>query len=103
MQQALSKGIEPLFATVSARILHSSWYEGMLHLLQLLKGLVRKETVVIRRWGKGVGITRENLILSTELIIQIGHRKEFLQLMFRALRRFVPSSVSSFVPTKEQR
>lgn len=29
MQQALSKGIEPLFATVSARILHSSWYEGM--------------------------------------------------------------------------
>lgn len=75
------------------------------HLLQLLKGLVRKETVVIRRWGKGVGITRENLILSTELIIQIFHRKEFLKLTLRAiaLRRFVPSSVSSFVPTKEQR
>ena len=68
MQQALSKGIEPLFATVSSGFCTPVGTKVCNHLLQLLKGLVRKETVVIRRWGKGVGITRENLILSTELI-----------------------------------
>lgn len=88
-----------MFAAVSARILHSSWYEGIQPSVTAIKRGSSLRNCGDTSMGKG-GRVRVG-----ELIIQIGHRKEFLTLTFRAkaLRRFVPSSVSSFVPTKEQR
>ena len=35
-------------------------------------GKFLKEAVVLRRWG----VLQDNLVLSTELIIRVGHRKE---------------------------
>ena len=46
-------------------------------------GQVSKETVVLRRWG----VLQDNLVLSTELIMWIGHRKEIEKLTFSALAR----------------
>ena len=40
-----------------------------------------KEAVMLRRWE----VFQNNLFLSTELITYIDHRKEFLELTFRAL------------------
>ena len=40
-----------------------------------------KETVMLRRRG----VLQENLVLSTALIMWIGHRKEIQKLTFRAL------------------
>ena len=60
-------------------------------------GTVSKETVVLRRWG----VLQDNLVLSTELIMSIGHRKEIRKLTFRelALRR----SESSFAIRSDAR
>lgn len=32
-----------------------------------------------------VGVFQDDMVLSSELILQIGHRKDFPKLMFRAL------------------
>lgn len=37
--------------------------------------------MVLRLWG----ILQNNLVLATELIMQIGHRKEFLESTFQSL------------------
>ena len=47
--------------------------------INVIKGQVSKETVVLRRWG----VLQDNLVLSTELIMWIGHRKEIQKLTFR--------------------
>ena len=46
-----------------------------------MKGVSSKETVVLRRWG----VLHDNLVLSTGLIMWIGHRKEIGKLAFRSL------------------
>ena len=43
-------------------------------ILNELKGQVSKETVVLLRWV----VSQDNVVLSPELIVQIGYRKEFL-------------------------
>ena len=47
----------------------------------VFRGYVSKETVKLRRWG----VLQDNLVLSTELIMRIGHRKEIRKLTFRVL------------------
>ena len=37
---------------------------------------------MVQRWRR---VLRDNLLLSTELIIKVSHRKEFLKPMFRDL------------------
>ena len=46
--------------------------------------------MVLRRWGGGGGrgggrVIQDNLVLSTELMMKIVHRKEVKKLTFRAL------------------
>ena len=50
---------------------------------------VSEETVMLRRWFEGGGgggkEFQDNLVITAQLILQVGHWKELLELTFRAL------------------
>lgn len=60
------------------------------------KSLVSKETVMVRRSESG----NEYLVLSTELKREFGHRKDILELMFRALRYLYQLSWNSLIVSR---